>query len=153
MRAVWIGPSERACSADELRAEGIVPDSCDPNAPVSAVERLKAAYGWQRQDDVRLSVQNPRDEATIAREIDEHLHLVEEARVFLEGEGVYDVRARDERWIRIWVVPGDMIVIPEKRYHRFLPSTHLALRYLQVYADRAAFTPLYRASSEETRAG
>lgn len=153
MRAVWISSGERACSVDELRAEGILAGSCDPKAPLAAAEQLKAEHGWQRQDEVRLSVRNPRDEATIAREIDEHLHLLGEARLFLEGEGVYDVRARDEQWIRIWVVPGDVIVIPEKRYHRFLPSTDIPLRYLQVYADRTGLTPLYRASSEETRAG
>jgi 1,2-dihydroxy-3-keto-5-methylthiopentene dioxygenase len=96
---------------------------------------------------------NPRDEATIAREIDEHLHLIAEVRIFLEGEGVYDVRARDERWLRIWVAVGDVLVIPERRYHRFLPSTNIPLRYLQVYSERPGLTPLYRASSEETRAG
>jgi 1,2-dihydroxy-3-keto-5-methylthiopentene dioxygenase len=148
-----MSPSERVCSADELRAEGIVTESCDPAAPLPVAERLRNELGWQRQDDVRLSVMNPRDEATIAREIDEHLHLIGEARLIVEGEGVYDVRARDERWIRIWVGAGDVIFIPERRYHRFLPSTNIPLRYLQIYSERPGLTPLYRASSEDTRAG
>jgi len=153
MRAVWMSPSERVCSLEELRAEGIIADSFDPSWPQAPADRLKAERGWSRHDDVRLAVSNPRDEATIAREIDEHLHLIAEVRLFLEGDGVYDIRARDERWVRVWVSPGDILMIPERRYHRFLPSTHVALRYLQVYSERPGLTPLYRASSEETRAG
>jgi 1,2-dihydroxy-3-keto-5-methylthiopentene dioxygenase len=153
MRAVWISPSERVCSPEELRAEGIFTETFDARSPQSTADRLRGELGWGRQDEVRLSVINPRDEATIAREIDEHLHLIQEVRLFLDGEGVYDVRASDERWVRIWVEPGDAVVIPEKRYHRVLPSTHGAIRYLQIYSERPGLTPLYRASSEETRAG
>src|SRR5690349_10938243 len=123
MRAVWMSPGERVCSLEELRAEGILAGSFDPSFPQGMADRLRAERDWAQQDDVRLSAMNPRDEATIAREIDEHLHLLDEVRLFLEGEGVYDVRARDERWVRIWVGPGDILVIPERRYHRFLPST------------------------------
>jgi len=153
MRAVWMSPGERVCSIQELGAEGILAESFDVKAPQQLVERLRGDLGWSRQDEVRLSVMNPRDEATIAREIDEHLHTIQEVRLFVEGEGVYDVRARDERWIRIWVVPGDALVIPERRYHRFLPSTHAALRYVQLYSERRELTPYYRVSSEETRVG
>lgn len=153
MRAVWMSPSERVCSPDELRAEGILAEAFDPRSTQPLVERIRAELGFTKQEEVRLSVANPRDEATIAREIDEHLHLTAEVRLFLEGEGVYDVRATDERWVRIWVGPGDALVIPEKRYHRFLPSANVLLRYVQPYAERGSLTPLYRASSEETRAG
>ncbi len=152
MRAVWMIPSERSCSPEELQAEGILAESFDPRVPAPLSERLRAERAWSKQDDVRLSVTNPRDEAVIAREIDEHLHLVDEVRLFLEGEAVYDVRARDERWLRIWVGPGDAVVIPQRRYHRFLPGAQTLLRYLQVYADRSSIAPLYRASGETTRA-
>src|SRR5262249_5344031 len=123
MRAVWMSPSERECSPDDLRTEGILAEVFDARAPAPLGERLRGERGWSKQDDVRLSAMNPKDDAAIAREIDEHLHLVEEVRLFLEGEAVYDVRARDERWVRIWVAMGDAIVIPARRYHRFLPST------------------------------
>ncbi|MDI1483963.1 hypothetical protein [Polyangium sp. y55x31] len=153
MRAVWMSPSERVCSPEELWAEGILAESFDPQSMQPLLDRIRTERDFGKQDDVRLSVANPRDEATIAREIDEHLHLIAEVRLFLEGEGVYDVRAKDERWIRIWVGPGDALVIPEKRYHRFLPGAQTVLRYLQPYAERGGLSPLYRASSEDTRAG
>jgi 1,2-dihydroxy-3-keto-5-methylthiopentene dioxygenase len=153
MRAIWISPSERACSAEDLRAEGIVAETFDPLAHAAVAQTIRDQRNWNRQDEVRLSVSNPRDEALIAREVDEHLHVIDEVRLFLEGEGVYDVRSRDERWIRIWVSAGDMVVIPGERYHRFLPGANVQLRYLQIYSDRRALTPMYRVSSEETRVG
>ena len=151
MRATWVTPTDKPCSPDELRAEGIVHDAFDPKAIELAILHVKQKHGVPKDELVFMTTDNPKDEAAIAKEADEHAHMADEVRLIVEGEAVYEVRAEDDRWMRLALGPGEAIVIPAKRYHRFLLSG-VAVRYQQLYQDLASLMPFYRVSNDETRA-
>ncbi|TVU15882.1 hypothetical protein EJB05_39424, partial [Eragrostis curvula] len=64
------------------------------------------------------------DQPMLKMFIPEHLHTYDELRFCLEGSGYFDIRDEDDRWVRVSVKKGALIVVPAGIYHRFTLDTN-----------------------------
>lgn len=72
-------------------------------ADQAGVDALAANRGYRNRDEVTVSPAAMGDayEAKVRMFFDEHLHEDEEIRYVKDGRGYFDVRDREDRWVRI----------------------------------------------------
>ena len=145
MKAHWLDRDE-SLGVDELLANDVFytrldTDAASYRAPVDAIKKER---GYIQEDEVTLSPATPNLDAICAKFVDEHFHDDDEVRFVLEGEGIFDIRSRDDRWMRVTVEPGDLIVVPKDRHHRFMLTDAKNIRCVRLFRDTSGWVPHYR---------
>lgn len=102
---------------------------------------FKQEFGYKVHDVVQVTPDTPTE--ALQKFDRPHTHSEDEVRLFLEGSGIFDLRADDGTWYRFLFEAGDMVIVPEGRVHRFEPTYAKALRCVRVFQDQAGWVPHY----------
>lgn len=147
MKATWLDDGTEIDRAT-LNAQGVLNQALplDPSGYQPTMDELKTERGYIEQDQVELRPETPNLDAVCKKFDDEHYHDEDEVRFVLEGEGIFDIRSTDDRWMRVLVQAGDLIVVPAKRHHRFELTEMKTIHCVRLFRDQAGWVPHYRFS-------
>jgi len=149
MRAYRLQDPTSPISSDDLAKQGVQSWSVPSEEPLRAsmIGEVKREHGYVDEDVVALDRDTPNLDVICAKFDKEHFHTEDEVRLVLEGEGIFDVRDDADDWMRIVVTQGDMIVIPARKYHRFLLTDLRKIRCMRLFANHDGWSPLYRSEA------
>ena len=145
MKAQWLD-SGQPITPDELNSEAVPYAAISPDEATypAALADWKRSRGYQAEDEVHLSPDTPGLDKLLAQFSDEHYHTDDEVRYIVAGTGVFDIRSRDDHWMRIEVTAGDFIIVPAHTYHRFTLTEERRIHAVRLFKENPAWEPIYR---------
>ena len=133
-----------AIDGNVLETHGIIYRKLPMDAYQPHLDELTKRRGYITQDEVALKPDMPNLDVVLQKFDPEHHHDDDEVRFVLEGEGVFDIRSNDDKWMRVIVEPGDLIVVPKGKHHRFELTEMKTIRCVRLFKDPAGWTAIYR---------
>ncbi|KZT20439.1 1,2-dihydroxy-3-keto-5-methylthiopentene dioxygenase [Neolentinus lepideus HHB14362 ss-1] len=130
-----------------------IPVSAGGEYDVKDVDAIAREREYKNRDVINVSKEGLGEayEGKIKMFFEEHMHEDEEIRYILGGSGFFDVREHPtDKWIRIAMEPGDMIVLPAGIYHRFTLDEKNVIKALRLFKDEPKWTPYNRGESTDT---
>jgi 1,2-dihydroxy-3-keto-5-methylthiopentene dioxygenase len=148
MQLAWLEPQSYypVLDVEHLRRNGVTYErlELDEHRFQPSLDTLARERGYVEQDIVELAPDTENLEAICNKFAGEHLHTDDEVRFVLSGAGIFDIRDESDRWMRVTVEAGDLIVVPKDRYHRFTLTDAKQIRCVRLFKDRGGWVPHYR---------
>ncbi|KAJ2357248.1 1,2-dihydroxy-3-keto-5-methylthiopentene dioxygenase [Coemansia sp. RSA 2611] len=141
-------------STEELQALGVEYRrfSGSDSENLASVEQLCQERSYKNRDEINISpALLPNYEEKIKTFFTEHIHEDEEIRFILEGAGFFDVRDRADKWVRILVEAGDLLIVPAGIYHRFTLDTTNHIRAMRLFKEDPKWTPINRPEADNNK--
>lgn len=124
----------------------------------AALEALAEKRNYKNRDVVNLNLDSFGGDieaynAKMRQFYKEHYHEDEEIRYIREGEGYFDVRDGQEKWIRAKLEKNDLLILPAGIYHRFTLLGNLkSVTAVRLFKDEPKWEAINRDGNRETAA-
>ncbi|EPY30412.1 1,2-dihydroxy-3-keto-5-methylthiopentene dioxygenase [Strigomonas culicis] len=128
----------------DLRELGIVLFHVNLN-DFSVVKQIIRERNYKHTDEVRIS-QTAKDEAFLERWFIEHYNEDEQIRLITDGSCYFDVRSKQDKWIRFQMEAGHLVIFPAGMYHRGTLDEDDYVAVYRCFNDAPRFVPVYRSS-------
>uniref|UniRef100_A0A061SAR8 Probable inactive acireductone dioxygenase n=1 Tax=Tetraselmis sp. GSL018 TaxID=582737 RepID=A0A061SAR8_9CHLO len=131
------------CSAETLKELGVLvwkldPSNLEDDPKLKAIRKVR---GYTYHDVCCVAEGKlPEYEKKIKTFFEEPIHNDEEIRYILDGNGYFDVRDKEDRWVRISVGKGDMVVLPAGMYHRYTNTKDNYVQCMRLFAGEPVWT-------------
>ncbi|KAK3785646.1 hypothetical protein RRG08_023901 [Elysia crispata] len=110
---------------------------------------MKQNRGYNYEDEVNLVKGTSNEIDKIIEEISrEHIHADDEMRMVLDGSGYFDVRDKNDKWIRIETKSSDMLIIPSGMYHRFVLDQNNYMKCKRLFKGSPVWTAFFRPDAD-----
>jgi 1,2-dihydroxy-3-keto-5-methylthiopentene dioxygenase len=126
----------------QLKELGIVYFKINLN-DFSIVNQIVKERLYKHTDESRLS-QTCKDEIFLEKWFVEHFNEDEQIRLVTDGSCYMDVRSKQDTWIRLWLQPGDVIVLPPGLYVRGSLDEDDYCALMRLFKDAQRWTPVFR---------
>ncbi|EXJ70584.1 uncharacterized protein A1O5_06654 [Cladophialophora psammophila CBS 110553] len=158
MKAYWFDNQEgdqrlphdsgRAVDPSYLAQLGVLYHHCPE---LSSVNALAQDRKYKNRDEITVSPQamGAVYEDKVKMFFNEHLHEDEEIRYIRDGAGYFDVRSKDDDWVRIRLEKDDLIILPAGIYHRFTTDEANYIKAMRLFQDEPKWTPLNRGAETD----